>query len=295
MITTALLVRWTNGWHDVTSAAAVAAHGRKEAALGLGASQDLNEVNTVSAQQLAIFGNSRTEIACDVFPRTDAETPFIGYSTADRITVPDVPGRPPSNERIQAIGATMDEDGRVTYAVELRDVLLDERERFAQVLTKMANGTLGGDSRVAQPVSSVRATSTPDCCPPVPGGWAISSDVLANWTPGVGSMATNSWTPDTVVHPISLTIDCDLVAGGVRFALVFSGEGPESVGSVVGTFESPGHHHVTLPYPPGTTVGTGQDIWFYGQVWLAGLVVENVVMTVAVGGSHSDIVLAWSP
>jgi hypothetical protein len=166
MITTALLVRWTGGWHDVGSAAGIAAHGRKEAALGLGASQDLGEVNTVANQQLAYFADPRTEIAADLAPRDDTDTPFVAFATADRVMVPDLPGRPASRERIQAITASMDDDGRVTYAVELRDVLLDERERFDESIKKMANGTLGGDSKVAQPVSTVGLNDKPDCCPP---------------------------------------------------------------------------------------------------------------------------------
>jgi hypothetical protein len=167
MIVTSLLVRWTDGWHEVTSPAA-AVHGRKEAALGLGASQDLAEVETVAGQQLAIFADPRSEIATDLWPRDNTEVPFVAFGTADRLVVPDLPGHPPSREVVQAITVTQDEDGNVTYAAELRDVLLDERERFAETLTKMANGTLGGDSRVAQPVSSVSATDTPDCCPPQP-------------------------------------------------------------------------------------------------------------------------------
>lgn len=168
MITTALLVRWANGFHDVTSAAGVAAHGRKEAALGLGAAQDINEVNTVANQQLAYFADPRTEIAGDLFPLDATDTPYLAFVVADRVKVPDLPGRPASNERIQALTVTQDEDGRVTYAVELRDVLLDEREKFADTLTKMANGTLGGDSRVAQPISTIPPNDKPDCCPPTP-------------------------------------------------------------------------------------------------------------------------------
>lgn len=168
MITTALLVRWGNGWHDVASDAAVLAHGRKEAALGLGAAQSLAEVDTVARQQLAIFGDPRTEIACDLAVRSDSERPFVAFGTADRVAVPDLPGRPPANQRIQAITATMDDEGVVTYAVELADVLLTERERFAESIKKMANGTLGGDSKVAQPVAAVASVTTPDCCPPTP-------------------------------------------------------------------------------------------------------------------------------
>jgi hypothetical protein len=167
MIVTALLVRWGGGWHDVTSPAAVAAHGRKEAALGLGAATSLAEVETVANQQLVIFGDPRTEIALDLFPRSDDDLPFVAFDVADRITVPDRDGTE-VRERVQAITATMDGDGKVTYAVDLRDVLLDEQERFAESLTKMANGTLGGDSRVAQPVSQVAVVDRPDCCPPAP-------------------------------------------------------------------------------------------------------------------------------
>ena len=173
MIVTSLLVRWGGGWHDVTSPSAVARHGRIEAALGLGASSSLAEVETVANQQLAIFGDPRTEIPVDLFPRTDDDRPLVAFSTADRVTVPDRTGAPVL-ERVQAITATMDGDGRVTYAVDLRDVLLDEQERFAETLAKMANGTLGGDSKVAQPTSQVPVVDRPDCCPaqPPPGDCA---------------------------------------------------------------------------------------------------------------------------
>lgn len=168
MITTALLVRWAGGWHEVTRPASITAHGRKEAALGLGASQSVAEVETVAGQQLAIFGDPRTEIAGDYAPRSDSELPFVAFGTADRIAVPDMPPRPPANQRVQAITATMDDEGVVTYAIELADVLLSERERFDETLKKMANGTLGGDSKVAQPVGAVASVTVPDCCPPTP-------------------------------------------------------------------------------------------------------------------------------
>ncbi len=165
MITTALLVRWFDGWHEVNYAPGITKWGRKEATLGIGASKSIVEVDTVSRRQLEIFFDPRTEIAGDVFPRGEADMPIVAFTTADRIVVPDTPGRPPSNERVQSITATQDDDGRVTYAVELRDVLLDERERFAETIAKMANGTLDGNSRVAQPVAMVEGQSA-DCCPP---------------------------------------------------------------------------------------------------------------------------------
>lgn len=151
MIVTALLVRWTGGWHDVTDAGAVTRWGRKEAMLGLGAVEELSEVETVSREQLAIFGDPLTEISCDTLPVGEPDTPYVAYRPGDTVTVPNRAGRPPVPERVQSITVTMDEDGRVTYATELRDVLMDERERFAENLTKLANGSLGGYSKVAQP------------------------------------------------------------------------------------------------------------------------------------------------
>jgi hypothetical protein len=169
MIVTSLLVKWSEGWHEVASLTGIAMWGRKEATLGLGAAQSVDEVNTVGTQQLTIFADPRTEIACDVAPRTEAETPIAGYTAGDTIIVPDRTGQPPIRERIQAITATVDEDGRVTYAVELRDVLLDEQERMAESIAKMANGTLGGDSKVAQPIMFFPSLSEPNMTPSPPG------------------------------------------------------------------------------------------------------------------------------
>lgn len=153
MIVTALLVRWIDGWHDVTDAAAVGRWGRKEAMLGLGAVEALSEVETVSREQLRIFGDPLTEISCDTFPVGEPDTPYVAYQTGDMVTVPNRVGLPAVAERVQSITVTMDDNGRVTYATELRDVLMDERERFSETLTKLANGSLGGYSKVAQPTS----------------------------------------------------------------------------------------------------------------------------------------------
>jgi hypothetical protein len=196
MIVTAVLVRWTEGWHDVTDTAAVSRWGRKEAMLGLGAVQSLSEVETVSREQLAIFGDPLTEISCDTFPVGPADTPYIAYRPGDRVVVPDVPGKAPAAERVQAITVTMDDNGHVTYATDLRDVLMDERERFAETLTKMANGTLGGYSKVAQPATMVPAPAVHSTYIDTGGGFTAEttatrgdtvSDNLYSVPPGSGT------------------------------------------------------------------------------------------------------------
>lgn len=59
------------------------------------------------------------------------------------------------NERIHTLSVTEDEDGNVSLVPELVDVILKPEERVAIALKKMSNGTLGGQSRVAQPVVPV--------------------------------------------------------------------------------------------------------------------------------------------
>lgn len=179
MIVTALLVSWTGGWHDVTDAGAVARWGRKEAMLGLGAVEELSEVETVSREQLVTFGDPLTEISCDTFPVGEPDTPYVGYRPGDMVTVPGRAGNPPLAERVQSITATMDDDGRVTYATELRDVLMDDRERFAENLTKLANGSIGGYSKVAQPTSMAPSRERRSTLEPQEGGAGFTATSLA--------------------------------------------------------------------------------------------------------------------
>jgi hypothetical protein len=256
MIVTALLVRWENGWHEVNYPPGIAAWGRKEGTLGLGASKSITEVDTVSTQQLVYFADPRTEIAIDLMPRNAADTPIVAFNTADRIVVPDTPGRPPTREQVQAITATMDDDGRVTYAVELRDVLLDERERFAETLTKMANGTLGGDSKVAQPISTVGGVTTADCCPPAPpsGGFTVSTaSPEATTYAGGGSdwLGSAPYGTNYTVDTFALTVPASHQSDGppTKFDLwqhVPGGDGSYVVAEInLGTDHDAGTYHAT--------------------------------------------------
>ena len=165
MITNVLLVRWHGGWHEVTSAASVAVHGRKEGTLGLGAVQSIPEVERVARQQLEVNADPRTEITAAVEPVDATDTPYVGFRPGDTVTVPTVDGGT-TTERVVAMTVSQDENGTLTFAPELRDVLLEERERFAVALKKMANGTLSGTSPVASPIAQIRPK-----VPSVPHPW----------------------------------------------------------------------------------------------------------------------------
>lgn len=289
MIVTALLVRWTEGWHEVINAAGIAATGRKEGMLGLGAVTSLTEVETVTKEQLNYFADPRTEIGADVAPIGTADTPFVAYRTGDSIVVPDLPGRPASAQRVQAITATMNDDGRVTYAVELNDVLLDERERFAETLTKMANGTLGGWSKVGQPVSGIGAPSEKATA----SGWELGTAPFTDerWA----SNYSTSWTCDGNFHPTTITVDGNHLGGNpVRVALCYQGEGPTPIGPVI-VFEG---IPVTGNFPPDVNLGPGSDYFFYVQEWDEGRGapnIENLRISVPFSGDHANVTLRFYP
>lgn len=296
MIVTALLVRWMGGWRDVTDDAAVTRWGRKEAMLGLGAVEETSEVDTVSREQLAIFGDPLTEISCDTLPVGEPDTPYIAYRPGDTVIVPNRAGLPPAPERVQSITATMDDDGRVTYATELRDVLMDERERFAENLTKLANGSMGGNSKVAQPTNMTPSRDHRTTLEPAkwPGTWSLHSNTLPEYH-GWTNERTEHWVSDGTHHPVFITVEGNHLAGNpIRVALVTSGEGTTAVGPVV-MFRG---DTVSMSYEPSLRLTTGVSYWLYTQGWDEGqgdAQIHNLIVTVTMEGNHPNVPLPWAP
>lgn len=142
------LVRYTGGWAERTDEVSIAAYGRLEALLGLGA-LGLAESCRVADGQLADFSEPREQTDIQIDPANDDEKPYVGLvHIGDTV---DVDGE---DHRILGVTVTEDRDtGRVIYTPTLNDhVILGATERFAQALAKMVKGTMGGRSRVAQPV-----------------------------------------------------------------------------------------------------------------------------------------------
>jgi hypothetical protein len=150
MPTNVLLVRWKDGWHEVVDAASVATHPRHEAFLALGALQSIAEVDRVAGMQLSVIAHPRVAVAADHDPIDLSDRPYRSYNVGDIITVPNY-GTGTSGQRVRAITGAEDESGEVTYSPELGDLLLEEQERVMQAVKKMSDGTLEGESAVAQP------------------------------------------------------------------------------------------------------------------------------------------------
>lgn len=146
----ALLCRWAEGWREVLHPASIATYGRREAFLSLGAVQTRDEVDRVGGMQLNVVANPRMAIAADLAPMGQADKPYRTFSVGDTITVPNYGGGTIS-QRVRALTGAEDEVGEITYSPELGDLILEEQERTLQAVKKMADGTLEGDSPVAQP------------------------------------------------------------------------------------------------------------------------------------------------
>lgn len=171
MITTALLVFWSRGWAEVIDNDGVALYGRREATLGLGATQSVGELTQIASEHFRLLGRPRTEIAADIAPMGDDDRPYRAYLVGDVLTA--VPGPDgPTSERVVELTVSEDINGEVTYAPTFGDLILEAQEAFSEQLKKMANGTLGG-SPAATPLGNVTTNSAPDCCPPQPADGGI--------------------------------------------------------------------------------------------------------------------------
>lgn len=175
MIANHLLVRYAYGWYEVKGDYTPQQWApppwepapepyRKEAVLGLGAVQSPGEVVRVTREQLGWFGNPRTAITADVAPVDDTDTPYLAWGIGDFLTVSDVDDAPVV-ERVIGLTVTEDDEGTVTFAPELKDQILTDYERWQRNLDKLANGSVSGNSAVAQPIATV-ASAGDSCCTP---------------------------------------------------------------------------------------------------------------------------------
>lgn len=152
---TALLLRYAGGWAERVDAAGLAAYGRVEGTLGIGAVDHVAEVYRIADGQFELFAAPREEIEAGHDPTSDAERPYLVYRPGDTITAPRADGST-SVERVNTLTIMQaDETSNVEIIVTLRDVILDAEYRFAQMVKKMNDPSLLGRTKVSQQVSPV--------------------------------------------------------------------------------------------------------------------------------------------
>jgi hypothetical protein len=249
----ALLVRWAKGWHEVSDAAAVGLYGRHEGTLALGVEQSVAEVERVGAGQLAVA--PREEIAVDLDPTGPADTPYAAFAVGDVVGVPGTDGLP-AQERVMALTVAEDENGRLSWVPELKDVLLTQAERTEQALAKMANGSLGGTSAVASPLPNY---VTPAPIPKTGGGGGTSSPPVALWgVPGlVYPQGSATWTTPVSCTLAGVTFSFTTPPTGGTHRVALMRDGAEVWSASVPAGLNP----YTPPAPPALASAANATLW----------------------------------
>lgn len=157
MRATALLVRDAEGWFWVETDA----QPRIEGLLVIDHIVTRGEAVNQARAQLAEFAQGQTQITVGIDP-VDSQ-PLRDWRVGDSVWVDG------AMRRVMAVTAQMDPDrpGRVTWVPQLGDIIESISVRTARAQKKMTNGTLGGTSKIASPLSGVPA-AVPDCCAPRP-------------------------------------------------------------------------------------------------------------------------------
>ena len=296
MPTNVFLVRWKDGWHEVVDPASLAAHPRHEAFLALGSLQSIPEVDRVAGMQLSVVAYPRAAIAADHDPMSVADRPYRSYNVGDIITVPDY-GSGKSGQRVRSISGAEDDDGEVTYSPELGDLILEEQERMLLAVKKMSDGTLEGESAVAQPT---RVYVSPIVARPIP---KVKTGILRFVSTQPQSPLYQSAVSDTMSWPLqTVTLDSFRVTpslsgphdgSSTRFRVIhiLSGEGEVTLAEAdIGHDYIGGTTYTGTIWEPNALLGGNNAIAF--QVFYANPTGSTYVEAIFTepGGTYT---LAW--
>lgn len=145
-----LLVRWALGWIDVYPTSPVSGR-RREATLSLGNVSSVSETISAGQRLLEVIGGARESIALGIEPRSDTTTPYQGWRPLPNtfITAPGWSG--PGAQKVASVTVNQDDDGELSYELDLIDRVADNEARLQRWLKRMDNGAIGGQSAQASP------------------------------------------------------------------------------------------------------------------------------------------------
>lgn len=146
--TTALLVRYQNGYIEQTDASMGTA-GRREASLSLGSESSTEQVAQIASQTFARTALPEVATSAATHPSTGPFC-FIDFDPGDWITAPDETGTPAS-VRCRAGTVSEDEDGVLAIVPELNTVRQEFLERVQRTMRTMTPGTLAGTIETGAP------------------------------------------------------------------------------------------------------------------------------------------------
>jgi hypothetical protein len=152
-LTNALLVRWANGFTEVTDAASIAEHGRKEGFLALGNVQSEETAERICEALFAKLAQPQVATTMAILPTGVGDQPWLDWFVADFLNAPDDEAGV-SSQRVRALTTSADDEGNPIHVPELRDQVEDESERVHRWLKRLANGALGGATHQPAPAQA---------------------------------------------------------------------------------------------------------------------------------------------
>lgn len=152
-----LLVRWQGGWIETENAVSIAAHGRRESFITVGAITVREEADRIGDGLLALIGDPRVATTLGIEPSGAGDEPYVDFDLGDTITAPDENGGT-SVQRVVSMTVAEDDNGEVTYANELKATALIQEENFNRWLKLLLSGALRGNARNVSPVPPATQT-----------------------------------------------------------------------------------------------------------------------------------------
>lgn len=174
-VTNALLIRYKDGFAEVTDATSITAYGRREGFLSAGSATTQSDAEFVAAERLAAEKDPETQITAKLEFAYNESTnlPYRGFGIGDIVASDDDTGT--NDYRVVGLTVREDDHGGVEWVPELSALEDYWDTRAENTLRRMSNGTLGGRSLSASP--------TPDSGAGIPTGKLQVSQVATfSWS-----------------------------------------------------------------------------------------------------------------
>ncbi len=145
---TVALARWGDGFIEGQIDEAVTARGRREVGLALSSINSGPSTLWTMLANLKPVSTPEVSIIITIEPDDETDTPLLAFRVGDRVTAPDANGEP-TTYRVMAISWDEDDDGALSWRVELATARDVQEQVWHRWLRRTGNGTLDGRSRSA--------------------------------------------------------------------------------------------------------------------------------------------------
>jgi hypothetical protein len=152
------LVRYTRGHLEETDSTSITAEGSKGGYLELGSVKGEAEARQIAANLIDTRAAESWSTSAVLVPSSSATTPFTSFLVGDTITCPDETDSNASM-RVWSISMVEDEQGVITWPIELQDQAYVFEERLTAWLTRMSSGALMGGAKVSSPAGKPDPTA----------------------------------------------------------------------------------------------------------------------------------------